>query len=299
MLRIVAGAETFEGERIWGHNVVDSFYAQHQLEALNVNHTILEEMASAGSGKTDLELRTLMGCFLFGGDDIDKKIKVLSGGEKARVALAKTIVSKANFLLLDEPTNHLDMHSVELLIEALNKYEGSYILVSHDRYFVSKTANKIWEIENYQIKDFDGGYDELIEWKDRMAKQAASIKNEELKIKNVQPAKAVKSNEVKNTQPQITNNKPQTPQPINKDLQRELQKEQKRLEQLESKLALLQDQKSEAEAALTLPEIYADKDKFLQTEASYKKAADQLNETNKEYEKVFEKLMELEEKMKA
>ena len=115
LLRMVAGTETFEGERIWGHNVKDAFYAQHQLEALDINNTVLEEMKLCGSGKTELELRTLLGCFLFSGDDVEKKIKVLSGGEKARVALAKTIVSKANFFLLDEPTNHLDMHSVDLL----------------------------------------------------------------------------------------------------------------------------------------------------------------------------------------
>ncbi|MFN5641891.1 MAG: ABC-F family ATP-binding cassette domain-containing protein, partial [Sphingobacteriales bacterium] len=108
LLRIIAGTETFEGERVWGHNVQESFYAQHQLEALNLNHTILEEMLHCGSQKTELELRTLLGCFLFSGDDTDKKIRVLSGGEKARIALAKTIVGKANFLLLDEPTNHLD-----------------------------------------------------------------------------------------------------------------------------------------------------------------------------------------------
>ena len=149
-LRIIAGTETFEGERKWGHNVEESFYAQHQLESLNVNNTVLEEMKDCGSQKTDLELRVLLGCFLFSGDDVEKKIRVLSGGEKARVALAKTIISKANFLLLDEPTNHLDMHSCDLLIEALNKYEGSYLLVSHDRYFISKTANKIWEIEDQQ-----------------------------------------------------------------------------------------------------------------------------------------------------
>jgi ATP-binding cassette subfamily F protein 3 len=160
LLRMVAGVEPFEGERIEGHNVKDSFYAQHQLEALNMDHTVLGEMSYSGSGKTELELRSLLGAFLFSGDDVEKKIKVLSGGEKARVALAKTIVSKANFLLLDEPTNHLDMHSVDLLIEALNKYEGSYILVSHDRYFVNKTANKIWEIEDYKIKEFVGTYDE-------------------------------------------------------------------------------------------------------------------------------------------
>src|SRR5689334_12768048 len=158
LLRIIAGTETFQGERKWGHNVEESFYAQHQLEALNINNTIIDEMKECGSQMTELELRGLLGCFLFSGDDVDKKIRVLSGGEKARVALAKTIISKANFLLLDEPTNHLDMHSSDLLVEALNRYEGSYILVSHDRFFISKTANKIWEIVDYKIKEFKGGY---------------------------------------------------------------------------------------------------------------------------------------------
>src|SRR5215472_10164029 len=174
LLRIIAGTESFNGERKWGHNVEESFYAQHQLEALNVNNTVLDEMKECGSQKTDLELRTLLGCFLFSGDDVDKKIKVLSGGEKARVALAKTIISKANFLMLDEPTNHLDMHSSDLLVEALNKYEGSFILVSHDRYFISKTANKIWEIVDHKIKEFKGGYEEYVQWKERMEKAGKS-----------------------------------------------------------------------------------------------------------------------------
>jgi ATP-binding cassette subfamily F protein 3 len=112
LLRIVAGMEAYEGERVWGHNVDESFYAQHQLESLNLNNTILQEVQECGTKKTDLELRALLGCFLFGGDDVDKRIKVLSGGEKARVALTKTIISKANFLMLDEPTNHLDMVTV-------------------------------------------------------------------------------------------------------------------------------------------------------------------------------------------
>ena len=130
LLRIIAGTETYEGQREWGHNVVEAFYAQHQLEALNQNNDVLEELKDARSGKTDLELRSLLGAFLFSGEAVEKKIKVLSGGEKARVALAKTIVSKANFLMLDEPTNHLDIHSVDLLVESLNKYEGSLILDS-------------------------------------------------------------------------------------------------------------------------------------------------------------------------
>src|SRR5829696_7298793 len=185
LLRIIAGTEPFEGERKWGHNVDDAFYAQHQLEALHLNNTILEEMKGAGAQKTELELRTLLGCFLFSGDDADKKIRVLSGGEKARVALAKTILSKANFLLLDEPTNHLDIHSTELLVDALNRYQGSYILVSHDRYFISKSANKIWEIVDHEIKEFKGGYEEYVEWKERMSAQ--NVKREKSDVKNQKP----------------------------------------------------------------------------------------------------------------
>jgi ATP-binding cassette subfamily F protein 3 len=131
-----------------------------------------------------------LGCFLFSGDDADKKIKVLSGGEKARVALAKVIVSKANFLMLDEPTNHLDMHSCDLLIEALNKYEGTTILVSHDRYFVSKTANKIWEIVDQELKEFKGGYEEWVQWKERMAK-AADAGNKKSEAKPNKPQRRI------------------------------------------------------------------------------------------------------------
>ena len=170
LLRIIGGNETFEGEVKKGHNVEVGFYAQHQLEKLNIENEILKEMQLCGSKMGDVELRTILGCFLFSGDDVEKKIKVLSGGEKARVALAKVMISKANFLILDEPTNHLDMHSVEILSTALNNYKGSYILVSHDRYFISKTANKIWEIIDNKIVEFKGSYNEWMEWNERMAK---------------------------------------------------------------------------------------------------------------------------------
>jgi len=293
LLRIVAGVETFEGgERVWGHNVVDAFYAQHQLEALNISNSILEEMEHAGSGKTTLELRTLMGCFLFGGDDIDKKIKVLSGGEKARVALAKTIVSKANFLLLDEPTNHLDMHSVELLIEALNKYEGSFILVSHDRYFVSKTANKIWEIDNYEIKEFNGGYDEWMEWKERMA---ASGVVSTPKPKAEETKKAVAAVAEKHAAVEAAVDV--QPTAINKELKKELQKHKNRFQQIEEQIAKLNKTKTDLEAQLALPEIYGDRNKFVLAETAYKNANLELDILNQEYEVVFEKVMELEEKM--
>ncbi len=287
LLRIVAGAESFEGERTWGHNVDDAFYAQHQLEALNVNNDVLEEMKAARSGKTDLELRSLLGAFLFSGDEVEKKIKVLSGGEKARVALAKTIVSKANFLLLDEPTNHLDIHSVDLLIEALNKYEGSFILVSHDRYFVNQTANKIWEIDNYKIREFKGTYTEWEEWKRK--KDAADAKEAKANVEKAAPVVEKKAEQPKQ--------KVQQPAaPIDKEHKKELQKQQRIFQQLEEKIAELNKKKTKLEADLGLPEIYSDRNKFVQTETEYKKVAEELVKAEKEYEVVFEKVMELESK---
>ncbi len=294
LLRIIAGTEQFTGDRIWGHNVEESFYAQHQLEALNINNDVLEEMKESRSGKTDLELRSLLGCFLFSGDDVDKKIKVLSGGEKARVALAKTIVSKANFLMLDEPTNHLDMHSVELLIDALNKYEGSIVLVSHDRYFISKIANKIWEIEDHKIVEFKGTYAEWEDWKERRVAE---------KIKEQKAAENAKANSEKQTavvakQAQPVNIKSETVNSsIDKELKKEYQKYKTSFKQVEENIASLNKQKLVLEAAMAAPENYADRDKFQKTESDYKKVNASLVDLNKEYEIVFEKVMELEEKL--
>ena len=280
VLRIIAGTETFKGDRTWGHLVDSSFYAQHQLESLNINDSVLEEMKHCGSQKNELELRTLLGCFLFSGDDVEKKIKVLSGGEKARVALAKTIAGKANFLILDEPTNHLDIHSCELLAEALNKYEGSYILVSHDRFFISKTANKIWEIENGKIKVFKGTYDEWVEWNKRMSSQAKPGTN---KIKTEKPV-------VELPKPPVIS------QPVSKEAKKQLQKQQKLVEQLDEDIQRLQLESNRLEQQLSAPEIYADRQKFLVAESEYKKAALSLSVARQNYDVALEKLMELEEK---
>lgn len=159
-LSIIANDIEFEGNRKEGHNVITSFYAQHQLESLHLDYEILEELQYDAPHKTEMELRNMLGCFLFGGDDVFKKIKVLSGGEKARVSLAKTLVSEANFLLLDEPTNHLDINSIEIIIEALKKYEGTLIFVSHNRYFIEKLANKVWWIEDSDVKEYPGTFQE-------------------------------------------------------------------------------------------------------------------------------------------
>ncbi|MFV0607182.1 MAG: ribosomal protection-like ABC-F family protein [Niabella sp.] len=286
LLRIIANAENFTGNRKWGHNVEESFYAQHQLEALNINNTIIEEMKECGSQMTELELRSLLGCFLFSGDDADKKIKILSGGEKARVALAKTIISKANFLMLDEPTNHLDMHSCELLIDALNKYEGSFILVSHDRYFISKTANKIWEITDYEIKEFKGSYDEWVQWNERMGKDAPAIAKHEAQTADIDK----KANDI--PPPELAQVKNI---PINKELKKELQKQQKLFAKIEDELNKCNQQIIQLEAKLADSSTYADKEKFVTAEKSYTAAINNRKKLEIDYEKTFSKILELED----
>jgi ATP-binding cassette, subfamily F, member 3 len=313
LLRIIAGTEPCEGERKWGHNVDESFYAQHQLEALHLDYTLLDELKNAGSQKTELELRTLLGCFLFSGDDADKKIRVLSGGEKARVALAKTIISKANFLLLDEPTNHLDIHSTELLVDSLNRYEGSFVLVSHDRYFISKTANKIWEIVDHKIREFKGTYNEWVEWKERKEKEEKNIeqgtrkgevreqknkeqgtRNDEVKSEKEQKSKeqGIKRVEINNS----GNGKVNHGKPIDKEAQKELQKTQRLFQQLEQKIADLNKQKLALENALASPDTYNNPGQFKKTETDYQSVNTQLAQLNKQYEEVFEKIISLEEK---
>jgi ATP-binding cassette, subfamily F, member 3 len=276
LLRIVVGSEQFEGEREWGHNVEESFYAQHQLEVLNPNNDLIEEMQEARSGKNDLELRSLLGSFLFSGDAVEKKVKVLSGGEKARVALAKTIASKANFLMLDEPTNHLDIHSVDLLVEALNKYEGTIILVSHDRYFISRIANKIWEIEDHKILEFKGSYAEWEDWKERREKAKLAEKKEgkvEVKVEKVVEVK-------------------KKSKPVDNAAAKEAEKVKKEFNSLEGKIAELNKKKTALEAELGAPEIYSDNAKFVQTETAYKNINAELASANATYEVLFEKMME-------
>ncbi|XZF15668.1 ABC-F family ATP-binding cassette domain-containing protein [Chitinophagaceae bacterium MMS25-I14] len=286
LLRIIADRETFDGERKWGHNVEESFYAQHQLEALNVENEILDEMKMAGTGKPELELRQLLGCFLFSGDNVFKKIKVLSGGEKARVALAKVIAARGNFLMLDEPTNHLDMQSVEMLIDALNKYQGTLILVSHDRYFVSKTVNKIWEIIDGEIKEFIGSYDEWVVFKkERAEREAAAAKAATEIAKPVEKKAEPKKAEVKVNDQELRN------------LRKEHEKKMKALQRVEDEMNKLRDEKTGIELKLSDPSMYSDKDQFKKLDDQYRVLTHKLETLSASYDQAFEEVMELEEKL--
>ena len=149
LLRVAAGVLPFErGERRVGAGVEVAFFAQHQLEALRLERTVLEELESIAGIEDTPRLRGHLGAFLFSGDDVDKRVEVLSGGEKARLALAKLLLRPANFLVLDEPTNHLDVDACEILEEALGSFRGTLLLISHDRTFINHLASRIVEIRN-------------------------------------------------------------------------------------------------------------------------------------------------------
>lgn len=166
LLKIVAGVLPFErGSRVLGHNVSVHYYAQHQLDALNPGNSVLEEVAAVADIETQPRLRTILGAFLFSGNDVEKPVAVLSGGEKSRLALAKMLLRPANLLCLDEPTNHLDVTAREILEEALEQFEGTMLFISHDRYFINRIATKVVEVRDNRLWEFAGDYDYYLEKK--------------------------------------------------------------------------------------------------------------------------------------
>lgn len=286
LLRIISGSEPLnDGRRQLGHNVSFSFYAQHQLESLNVEDSLLEELKQANPTKSEGELRGVLGCFLFSNDEVFKKIKVLSGGEKSRVALAKVLLSQANFLLLDEPTNHLDMQSVNILIQALEQYEGTYVVVSHDRYFVSQIANKIWYIEDEQIKEYPGTYDEYEWWMEE--KKQGGQGNKQGEQGNVQtpaipatPARSTPANE-----------------DTRKEWQRTLKKFTQQAEETEMKISQLEERKKRLEAELADPLTYGD-DKLMQAKNDeYRRILSQISQFQDEWETAMLEAEEWEKKL--
>lgn len=274
LLRIIANDEAIEGERTIGYNVIYGFYAQHQLESLHVENEILDELKQAGSGKSEQELRTVLGCFLFSDDDVFKKIKVLSGGEKSRVALAKTLISEANFLLLDEPTNHLDFISENILIQALQQYQGTFIVVSHNRHFVSQVANKIWYIEDHQIKEYPGTYEEYEYW--RKKNEASALP----------PPPPPKKQETKPAEPKAS-------QPNHAKKIAELNKE---LKKIEDAIQVAQQEREKIENEMAKPEVFSNFEKLNEQQQLFEKADAKLEELNQRWESVALEIEEWEKK---
>jgi ATP-binding cassette subfamily F protein 3 len=274
LLRIVAGTDTdFTGKADTGYNVTKTFFAQHQLESLHLDNEILAELQSFAPTHNDTELRTILGAFLFTGDDVFKKIRVLSGGEKSRVALAKALTADANFLILDEPTNHLDMQSVNILIQALQQFDGTFIAVSHDRYFLDNIANKIWFIEDHQIKEYPGTYQEYEEWQ-------AKRKNQPKAAPAPQPKKEEK--------------KEAAPKPVTEDKSKQLKKLNQDLSKMEQQIATLEKEVKDVEAKLSAPGIFNDASKLKETNALYQQKQNELKQLQQQWETLAEQIMELE-----
>lgn len=279
MLRMIAGTEKHDGTIITGHNVETAFYAQHQLESLNVENEILDELRAYAGERTDTELRTLLGCFLFNGDEVFKKIKVLSGGEKARVALARTLLDEANFMLLDEPTNHLDIRSINILVQALQKYEGSFLVVSHDRYFVSQIANKIWWIENQELKEYPGTYAEYEYWRMKQLEMQEAAQKLQGKKPEKKAAKPIEAPKTKPESEKLSNN--------------EIRKIKDQFKELEFTIDTLKNQLKEMEAQFADEAIVTDTIKIATLNTAYEKAKQDLHTNTQAYDSLFEKIMEL------
>jgi len=276
VLKIIAGADknNFTGMCETGHNVTQTFFAQHQLEALHLDNTLIQELQAFAPKHTETELRSILGCFLFTGDDVFKKIKVLSGGEKSRVALAKALTADANFLILDEPTNHLDIASVNILISALNQYEGTFIVVSHDRYMLDNVANKIWFIEDQEIKEYPGTYAEYEEWNSKRVYVPKKITEE----------------------PKKEEKKVEKPKVQTDDKSKEIKKLNQELQKLESDISELENSVKEAEAELSREEVYSDPEKLSEANRRYQQLSPRLLKAQAEWERMAEEIMELEGK---
>jgi len=181
LLKILAGVVNIDsGERIVGHNVDIGYFSQTRTDVLSAENTVLKEAYSAAPGFMSEEtIRTILGAFLFTGDDADKRVKVLSGGEKSRLILAKLLINPPNFLLLDEPTTHLDVDAVEALVMALKGYQGTLVFISHDIYFVRSIANVVYEVKSGSIRKFPGSFDYYFEKKDQLSFEPGERKHKE------------------------------------------------------------------------------------------------------------------------
>ena len=269
LLRIIAGTEVGQGSRVEGHNVIKAFFAQHQLEALTLDNEIIQEMSQAGSKKTEMELRGVLGCFLFSNEEVYKKIKVLSGGEKSRVALAKTLISEANFLLLDEPTNHLDFQSVNILIQALQQYEGTFITVSHDRHFIKGVANKIWYIEEHEIKEYPGTYEEYEFWRSQQETvKPVAVTEKVIKAPVSSPKNTEEAQQAK----------------------RELKKLEEQLQKIEKEITQIEAEKLTLEGQLADPSLYADEVAAAKVQSRYQVVQNSLESANSTWEALVDQI---------
>jgi ATP-binding cassette subfamily F protein 3 len=275
--KIIVGEELAEGEIHAGYNVKTGFYAQHQADRLEGNETVFTTIDKMAGHEMSPKVRSLLGAFLFRGDDVDKKVKVLSGGEKSRLALAKLLLEPVNFLVLDEPTNHLDMRSKEVLKEALKNYSGTLVVVSHDRDFLDGLVNKILYFKNQTIKEHLGGVYEFLE-----SQKTASFRELELSRGTLSEQKKENVAQKGKNQSVNSNDKPK---------QKELKKLERQVSDAEKKISELEATIAHVEHKLSKPELL-DENESKEIYSHYNKYKQQLSEEMTRWEKLGAQLEE-------
>jgi ATP-binding cassette subfamily F protein 3 len=276
LLRILAGVLPFDrGERTLGTHVAVHYYAQHQLEALTPSLTVLEELEQSAPELGQTRLRTILGTFLFSGDAVEKKISVLSGGEKARVALAKMLVRPAALLCLDEPTNHLDLASREVLEGALAAFPGTIVFISHDRYFINRIATDIVEIDRGTLVAYRGSYDDYLDAKARAA--TGPVAGTPTRPRAPAPRTPAPAADARESRREVPRAGPTT---------REVRELRRRLEEVERQIHALEARLAEVSARLSDPALYANGDRVREATAERKRAEEQVMWLMREWEQL-------------
>lgn len=295
LARVLFGSEAIEGSCKEGHNVETRFFAQHQADSLIATDTVLESLDREAVGREEGYLRTLLGAFLFTGDDVFKPVQALSGGEKSRLALARTLVNPANFLILDEPTNHLDIQSIKVLIEALRQYSGTFVVVSHDRHFLDHVANVIWHIGDQAVRTYEGTYSEY-RWAlthgslSRIGQElpAAEIPTRKSRTRSGGP----KTKEEKRREAEARNRAYREAQLNGQPATDELTPHQKQwlCDEAESAIAEAESRKLTAEKTLADPNVYSNPVRAKEASANYTSIQKELDDLYARWEALAESL---------
>lgn len=284
LVRILAGNEPVDsGSREPGYNVSTSYFAQHQADELDLNEDVLGIMREAAPKESETRLRTILGCFLFQGDDVFKKVSVLSGGEKSRLALARMLLKSANFMIFDEPTNHLDMQSKNILQQALDQYEGTFMIVSHDRDFLDPIVNKVLEVQPGYIRTYLGNVSYYLQ-KKKEEEEALKVDPSGGNTTPDDETKELSRKEERRLEAEKRQAKYQKVKPL-----------KNKLDKAESRIEKLEQRKKEIEDAMADSGFYDDSEQVKKTTMEYDKLKAELVEVYSEWEELAMKVSEIEE----
>ena len=271
LIKLLAGTEPLtSGEFRLGHNVEPDYFAQDQYKELDPNARMLDDLWGVAGQSTQTELRSLLGCFLFSEDDVFKPIGVLSGGERNRYALARMLLHPSNFLLLDEPTNHLDLQAKDVLLESLEKFIGTVVFVSHDRYFIDNLATRVFEVADGSVNVFPGNYEDYL-WRKQGAPADLTL-----------PGAVFHSDHdgAGNTEPEVVSEPQSAKQRVNP---LKLQKLQDRCQELESRIGELESEIENTEKSLA---EFHSAEESIRTAERIEQLRSNLTSTMKEWEEV-------------